>query len=103
MDAAHRVLDELEHTASILAEIGCDDRSWAPWRRRVIDQIERGHRTIARIEGAGGEAAAIRWDASDTTPMLARAFATLHRHLAALVTPTFEGQSVSSDAGTEAA
>ena len=103
MDAAHRVLEEFEHTASVIAELGYDDRSWAPWRRRVIDQIERGHRTLARIGGTHGEAAAIRWDVSDTTPMLARAFATLHRHLAALVTSTFEGQPVSSDAGTEAA
>jgi hypothetical protein len=80
------ILQDFERTAAIVATTGLDEMSWTDvLRGQVVDQIHRGSRVLATIDGPGSERlATIRWSRTDAPVMLARGFARVHRRLVAL-------------------
>ena len=84
METRRKLLNEFEQTARRIGKAGLDDASWTQIRRRVIDLIQRGNRTVALSETTGNDRwTAIQWDETDAPVLLARAFSVVHHRLAA--------------------
>jgi hypothetical protein len=79
------ILQDFERTAAIVARTGLDEASWTDLLRgQVVDLLHRGSRVLAAIDGSGSEhLATIRWSRTDSTVMLARGLARVHRRLVA--------------------
>jgi hypothetical protein len=79
------ILQDFERTAAIVSRSELDETSRTDLRGHVVDLIHHGSRMLAAIDGSGSERlAAIQWNETDSAVMLARAFARIHRRLAAL-------------------
>lgn len=77
------MLRELDRWACVIAGAELDETLWGQLRGQVIDLIDRDNATLAYT--SSNVWTRIFWDQADTPVTLTRAFATVHRRLAALV------------------
>lgn len=99
METLRETVQEFEEVAWTITRAGLDERAWTTLRSWVVALIDRGQRVLARHDGADGETwSAMRWERTDSPALLARAFGTLHRRLAA----TLERPVPAGDTGVAA-